>query len=63
MSDPKTAMLFVRVTPAFAADFQTWAEQYGSMSDVIRELCEAAVEKRLIIKPNPKKPAMEKLFQ
>ena len=63
MSDQKTALLFVRVTPAFHAEFQAWAERYGSMSDVMRELFEAAVEKRLTIQPDPKKPAMEKLYK
>ena len=63
MTDPKSELIFVRVTPPFAAAFREWSAQYGSFSDVVREILEAAVDGRLTIQPNPDKPSMEKLYK
>lgn len=63
MSDKKSELIFVRVTPTFASEIREWSEQYGSFSDVVREILEAAVDGRLKIKPNPSKPSMEKLYE
>jgi hypothetical protein len=48
---PKSAFIVVRVTPATRAKFTKKAEKFDKPSTVAREIIEAFVEDRLVIKP------------
>lgn len=50
MTQLKTKILAVRVTPAFKQDFINKAKKYGDPSDIHRELIEAFVEDRIKVK-------------
>jgi hypothetical protein len=60
MSSPKSfdTHMTLRVTGRVRTAFNRKAERYGKPSDVLRELIEAFLDDRLVIKPNPRKESL-----
>lgn len=58
----KTSYLSVRVTDKVRLKFHSKASKMGSPSDVLRELVDAFVEDRIIIKPPVTTNPMEKIY-
>lgn len=60
MSLPKKLNFFLtfRVSAKVHTAFHRKAEKYGRPSDVLRELIEAFLDDRLVIKPDPKKESL-----
>lgn len=54
----RTAFLAIRLTPQERKAFGVKAESYGGPTFVIRELVEAFVQDRIVIKPNPEKRSL-----
>jgi hypothetical protein len=50
--------LTVRVTDERKTEFHKKAKRYGKPSDVLREIVEAFIDGRLVIKPDPKKESL-----
>lgn len=50
--------LTLRVTQQVRTKFMRKAERYGKPSDVMRELIEAFLDERLVIRPNPRKESL-----
>ena len=48
---PLTKFMSVRLTPADHTAFSRKAYRYGKPSDILRELIQAFIQERLIIKP------------
>lgn len=57
-SKQKSKYVVIRVTPGTHKAFHRKADLYGNVSDVLRELIEAFLDDRLVIKPNPKKESL-----
>jgi hypothetical protein len=55
-TSPKSKFLSVRLTPSDHRAFFKKAERYGKPSDLLREIVDAFLDDRLILKPpsNPK---------
>lgn len=60
MSIPKTlnTHMTLRVNQRVRTAFHRKAEKIGRPSDVMRELIEAFIDDRLVIKPNPRKESL-----
>lgn len=58
----KTSYLSVRVTDKVRFKFHSRASKLGNPSDVLRELIDAFVEDRIIIKPPTTTKPMEKMY-
>ena len=60
MQTPKTLNCYMtlRVTQRVRTAFHRKAERFGKSSDVMRELIEAFLDDRLVIKPNPRKESL-----
>lgn len=51
----KSKYLNIRVTPAVHKVFHRKAEEYGGVSEVLRELVSAFIEERVKVTPNPER--------
>ena len=51
MPKPKTAVLYMRVTPEIKKAFTKKAEPYGTVSTVLHELVLAYIEGRMTVTP------------
>jgi hypothetical protein len=52
------SFITVRVSGKVRTAFHRKAERFGKPSDVMRELIEAFLDDRLVIKPDPKKESL-----
>ena len=51
MAKPKSAVLYMRVTPELKQAFTKKAKPYGTASEVLRELVLAYIDGRLTVSP------------
>jgi predicted DNA-binding protein len=54
----KDKYITVRVSPDTHQQFMAKAVRYGKPSEVLREIVEALLDDRLVIKPNPSKESL-----
>lgn len=52
------AYMTIRVSKDTHAEFMQKAKRYGKPSDVMREIIEAFLDDRLVIKPDPRKESL-----
>lgn len=58
-----TETLFCRVPKGFKRRFHNKASQFGTPSEIHREILAAFLEDRLSISPDPNKPTKENLYE
>lgn len=57
----RSTFLTVRLDTQTAQEFRTRATRYGGVSEVLREMIEAFLDERLVVRP-PKQPKKESLY-
>jgi hypothetical protein len=55
---PKSKYLTIRVTPIVHKAFQRKTQEYGGVSEVLRELVIAFIEERVTVIPNPERKSL-----
>ena len=62
MSNVKSAYLSVRIPDKTRTKFHDKAKKFGTPSEVLRELIDAFIEDRVILKPSVNRNPLEKLY-